>query len=442
MRDGCYWRQLSGGFARTLVAGLTLVAGFGWPGTIAAQEGWPNAFGGSAAGASAATGASADAAKNVIAVCRLKHKQYRASRASHKNQADDYWDSISTKRERRRAKVRKGVVLVAGDYVLNHPPAYRGLKKPRCKLPVAVAPNPKPKPVKPAKPPSKPLPVVADFLQAAKTIYGFVPRHTSERRYKLAYARETLAAGMTADQIVGVYALETGGIGPYARQSGIFITNNKCKARKPKGRAASTALGYAQLLSANSSATIALQGKIIAAKLAHMARQAKGGDAINLQLKSQTILRMHRDVKRYTRKRRRKNGWREYVAYGKTSKGHAIHALNLDADVGPMLQVLKLTRIRDAAAKKGFMRISGAQMELLNLVGYGRGLEMMRPVAHGASTANFLSRRGYFRNPVAKGRTAAQLLAKLGSIIAKRMRNCGSIEFLQAFHDVAQKQTP
>ena len=425
MREGHYWHRRLSGLVVALVVGLTS------PGIVSAQEGWPNGLGDAAL-------SRAEVARAAIANCRNNHKQYQASRDSHRRQSDTYWNSISTMRSLRRLKLRKAKKLATSDYVLNHPPKYQGIKKPRCKLPVKVEPAKPPKPVKPVKP-SKPLPVVADFLRAAKSIYGFVPRHTSERRYKLAYARETLAAGMTADQVVGVYALETGGIGPYSRQSGIFITNNKCQARKPKGKAASTALGYAQLLSANSSATIALQGKIIAAKLAHMARQAKGGSAINLQLKSQTILRMHKDIKRYTRRRRRKNGWREYVAYGKTGKGHAIHALNLDADVGPMLQVLKLTRIRDAAARKGFMRVTGAEMELMNLVGYGRGLEMMRPVAHGASTANFLSRRGYFRNPVARGRTAAQLLEKLRTIIAKRMLACGSVEFMRAFAEVSRR---
>ena len=63
--------------------------------------------------------------------------------------------------------------------------------------------------------------VVADFLQAAAEQYGFVPqRPASDLDFKRAYARAARAAGLTREQIVGVYAFETGGNGTYDTQAG------------------------------------------------------------------------------------------------------------------------------------------------------------------------------------------------------------------------------
>ena len=365
------------------------------------------------------------------AVCKAKRAAFSKSWSAHQRRAARYWSRIVAKRKQRRYRLRRGLVLRARDYVQKHPPVYKGPKWPKCRLA-----GDKTKPKKPEAVPRRKLPVVADFLRAAKRIYGFEPRATDERGYKTRYAYEALRAGLSADQVVGVYALETGGIGPYARQSGIFITDQNCRPRKAFGRAASTALGYAQLLSANSSATIKLQGPLIAAKLARQARRARGGHAIELQLKSQMIMRMRRDIIRGIRRYRNKNGWREFVGYGKTQRGLAVHALNLDADIGPILQVYKLLRIKKAAASKGFNRISGAEMELMNLVGYGKGLEMMRPVAARAPSSNFFSRKAYARNPLAKNLTARGLLKKIDNIIAKRMRKCGAVEFMQIFRRV------
>lgn len=399
---------------------VVMSAAAGSPAT--AQSFWADMLGNSRSSASTSSSLSENK-------CKAARKTFSIKWSAHQRALSKYWAIIEKKRKRRRAKMRRGKALRSSDYVMSHPPTYKGPRWPKCKLASDRVKKPKPK-----SRPSKPLPTVRHFLAAAKKIYGFEPRHTSERAYKANYARESLSAGLSAHQVVAVYALETGGIGPYARQSGIFITDQNCKPRKATGRAASTALGYAQLLAANSVAVVHLQGGLIADKLARRARrEATGGHAIALQLKSQLVRRMRRDIARATRRYRNKNGWREYVSIGKTRLGHAAHALNLDADIGPMLQVYKLLRIKKAAAKKGFHRVSGAQMELMNLVGYGRGLEMMHRTAANAASANFFSRKGYYRNPLAKNQTARGLLAKIDKIIARQMKKCGSIEFLRAF---------
>ena len=96
--------------------------------------------------------------------------------------------------------------------------------------------------------------MVADFLKAAADHYRFVPqRPASDAEFKRAYAREAKAAGLTRDQIVRIYAFETGGNGTYDVQSGLTHP-------RPNARAISTAVGYNQLLTTNSVSLLAGYG--------------------------------------------------------------------------------------------------------------------------------------------------------------------------------------
>ena len=67
------------------------------------------------------------------------------------------------------------------------------------------------------------------------------------------------------------------------------------------------------------------------------------------------------------------NVWKEHRVFSRTPKGLAIHALNLDGDVGPWLQVLKLKGLREEAAKAGMFSLNGAEIELMNLSGPATG---------------------------------------------------------------------
>ena len=62
-----------------------------------------------------------------------------------------------------------------------------------------------------------------------------------------------MRGGLTRDQIVGVYAFETGGNGTYDMQAGL------CRTR-PGARAISPAIGYNQLLSTNTVSLLAEDG--------------------------------------------------------------------------------------------------------------------------------------------------------------------------------------
>ena len=66
---------------------------------------------------------------------------------------------------------------------------------------------------KPAERKALTSPGIDDFLAAAKKYYGFEPTRISEREFKRRYAEESLALGLTKEQVVRVYALETGGNG-------------------------------------------------------------------------------------------------------------------------------------------------------------------------------------------------------------------------------------
>ena len=84
--------------------------------------------------------------------------------------------------------------------------------------------------------------------------------------------------------------------------------------------------------------------------------------------------------------------WDSHVAFARTPKGLGIHAINLDGDIGPWLQVVKLNGLKEMAEKAGIAALTGAEIELMNLAGPGTGLEMMRPAARDAPTPNFFER--------------------------------------------------
>lgn len=374
---------------------------------------------------------SGPAQAEVDAHCEVIAAPYKAALNDYISKASNYWRAIEKKKAIRKSKKRRGHAVTRNDYVLTHPPSYSGPKRPKCldEQQKKAAPSKKKKGTE--------IGVVADFLRAAKKEYGFVPRPSNEKEYKKIYAVEALAAGLTAEQVIGVYSLETGGIGPYYRQSGIFPIDYNCNIITPKGRAASTALGYAQLLGANSAVMVKEHGDEIAKRLEFSALMESPKRREELQRKANILRKMSRDVKRGILRYRNRNNWREFVSFSKTSKGYAVHAVNLDPDIGPLIQVRKLKKIVSVAARKGFENISSAELETLNLVGYGRGLEMMTPAARGVPTANFFSRKGYERNPVAKDVTAKGLTEKIASIIEKRKENCGAQEFIEIFRAVS-----
>jgi hypothetical protein len=144
-------------------------------------------------------------------VYRRKLEEYTAARRRYEAEADAYWRSIADKRRLRHAKLRNNQEILLSDYVLTQPPVYVG----------------PPKPIDPSAPseeapPRTYVPVVADFLRAAAKEFNFAPQQPqNETEYKRAYVKVAAAAGLTKEQVVRIYAFESGGDGKYDVQAGL-----------------------------------------------------------------------------------------------------------------------------------------------------------------------------------------------------------------------------
>jgi hypothetical protein len=349
-----------------------------------------------------------------LADYQTKLAQYLRARQAYEDEADAYWNAVIEKRRARNAKRRDHVAVQLTDYVLTQPPLYAG--PPRPLDPAAPGPPPEERP---------PIPVIADFLKAAAEQYGFVPqRPSSELDFKRAYARAAAAAGLTRDQIVGVYVFETGGNGTYDMQAGVSPT---------RPRAISPAIGYNQLLSTNSVSLLAEHGGRLLAALRQKAKTPSGDAMPAMERKIAALKRMIAFCRSVP------NHWNEHDRLAKTTAGGlGIHAANLDIDIGPLLQVQKLLNsVRFARAKGHAAPLSAAELELMNLTGDGNGFDMVtmsRDLRERVPTANFFQRSGYERNPVAR-RTGvvAGLFAEIEGKMIRGAQSPGAKDLAAAF---------
>lgn len=339
---------------------------------------------------------------------------WEAARRPYEAAADAYWDAVADKRRVRNAKRRNNEQVLLEDYVLEQPPVYSGPPRP-------VDPNAPPGPQR-GEPP--PIPVIADFLHHAKTQFGFVPdQPDNDLEFKRAYARVALASGLTRDQIVGVYAFETGGNGTYDTQAGVTPT-------RPK--AISPAVGYNQMLSTNSVSMLAEHDDIVLATLRRKEQTLQGDARRAMARKIEAVRRMIAYAKSVPRK------WSEYDRLAKqTAGGKGIHAIVLDRDIGPVVQTQKLLNSVLFARMKGYHSpLAAPELELMNLTGDSTGLDMVTmPAAFRARvpTSNFFQQIGYERNPVAR-RTGVvgNLIADIDAKMQRGAQAQGSKELAAA----------
>jgi hypothetical protein len=358
------------------------------------------------------------ASPQAIAEYRRKLKEYLEVRAAFEQEAGAYWSSISEKRRGRSAKRRERQPIGLDDYVLTQPPVYSGPKRPV---------NPEPEAEEPREPRErKRIPVVADLLKAAAEHFQFTPqRPASEVEFKRAYARVASAAGLTREQAVRVYSFETGGNGNYDMQSGL-------SASRPGSRAISTAIGYNQLLTANSVELIAEQGHELLKALTSKAAQLSGPSRTAMDHKIAVLKRM------VALARSVPDEWAQHEKLGNTPQGWAMHAMVLDIDVGPLLQTHKLLTSVIFARAKGYGRpLTAAELEMMNLTGDGTGLDMVtmpQAMREQVPTSNFFQRSGYERNPVAiRNNTVAKLLDVTDSRMDSNSNLPGAKELAAAF---------
>jgi len=337
--------------------------------------------------------------------------EYNKARQSYAAASDAYWNLISEKRQLRNTKRARGEQLSITDYVLVQPPIYTGPPKPQNPLKLEL--------------PSRPayVPLVADFVAAARQEFKFTPRFPqSESEFKHAYAKIALAAGLTRDQIVRIYGFEATGNGNYDVEAGLEYNKH--------GRAITTALDYNQLLATNSVEILAENGNEFVRQF-----DTKSGIFADQQQSLDGKIEILRRMVAFARSV--PDAWGQHEILANTPKGLGVHALNLDLDVGPILQTQKLLDSIVFARRKGFSRaLTAAELEMMNLTGDGNGFDMVTmPLAwrEQVPTANFFRPSGYADNPVAqRNNVVAKLIAATDARMDEEIKKPGARE-LAAF---------
>jgi hypothetical protein len=343
---------------------------------------------------------------------------YQQAQQTYTAAASAYWNSIAEKRKIRNAKRANQTPIVIDDYVLTQPPIYTGPPAPLNPLPPSV-------PTAPSVAP-KPIPVVADFLAAAKQRFNFVPQAPQrEIDFKQAYAKAAAAAGLTKDQVVRIYGFEATGNGTYQVQAGLEYG-------KPGEHAVSTALGYNQLLATNSVELMAEQGdqfvKALTVKAASLPNPAKQ----LLEAKIAVVQAMIAFCNTVP------DDWGQHQILASTPKGLGIHAMNLDIDVGPLLQTQKLLNSVLFARAKGLSQaLTAAELEMMNLTGDGNGFDLNSlPQAwrQQVPTSNYFDQGGYEENPVVeRNNVVATLLAATNAQMDDEVKKPGALDLAAVF---------
>jgi hypothetical protein len=348
-----------------------------------------------------------------IAAYRRALAEYLQARDAFAAVDHGYWRSIAQKRALRSAKRAHGEQIVLDDYLLTQPPKYTG----------------PPKPVNPEAPQEKAprayVPVVADFLAAAKQQFNFVPQlAANELEFKRAYAKAASAAGLTRDQAVRVYGFEASGNGTYDVQAGLEYN--------PNARAISTALGYNQLLTTNSVELMAEAGALFIKALQAKAAQLPGDAKKALEAKIAIVERMVAFAQSVP------DDWGQHGVLAGTQKGLGVHAMNLDVDVGPMLQTQKLMMSVLFARAHGYnAALTAAELEMMNLTGDGSGFDMVTMPPEWRDkvpTSNFFQESGYQENPVVqRNNVVSKLIAATNAEMDGQIQKQGAKDLAAAF---------
>ncbi|MDP1640377.1 MAG: hypothetical protein Q8L61_05615 [Hyphomicrobium sp.] len=351
--------------------------------------------------------------KAAMAEYRKKLAEYTKAYDAFDKIAGPYWRAVTDKRSRRRTKVANNIRLTADDYVMTQPPVYTGPDKPE-------------NPLQPGK--KSDIPDATDFLANAQAEFGFVPEAPADEvAYKRAYAKVAAAAGLTKEEAVKIYGFESGGNGKYDIQAG--------REYDMKARVISTALGYNQLLTTNTVGLLAEDGDDF---LAALNAKAQGADAGRKAALADKIAKLKKMI---AFSRTVPNDWNAHGRLANTPKGIGVHALNLDIDVGPLLQTRKLTTSVEFAKRKGYTApLTAAELEMMNLTGDGNGYDMVtmpKALREKVPTTNFFQRGGYERNPVAaRNNTVAKLIAATDAKMVSEAKLPGAKDLAAAFDAV------
>lgn len=353
-----------------------------------------------------------------MAEYRRKLRDYTLVSQSYETEAQAYWNAVVEKRRERSAKRRSGQSVTLDDYVLTQPPIYSGPPRPI-------------DPSAPDRPPPQPrdkkyVPTIPEMLASAQRFFQFVPqRPASESEFKRGYARAVAAEGVPPDIAIRLYAFETGGIGTYDVQSGLLNA-------RPGAKPLSPAVGYNQLLITYTMHLLADQGDDFLRALHAKAQGLSGDRREAMHAKIAALKRMVAFARTVPA------DWNSQEKLGETEQGWGVHAVLLDIDIGPLLQARKLTGSFRYARMRGHRdKLSAAEMQMMNLMGDGSGLDIITmPLAmrERVPTSNFFQRRGYERNTVAiRNNTVAKLLAATDVRMDAGSREAGARDLAAAF---------
>ena len=344
-------------------------------------------------------------------------RAYADARQAYTETAQSYWDLIGRMRKLRASKRASGAEIAINDYVLTQAPVYTGPPRPaNPSVPLEQQPVPTP----------SAIPVVSDFLAAAMQQYGFVPRTPqTEVFFKRAYAKVASTAGITKDQVVRIYAFEATGNGTYYTQAGLEYN-------KPGEHAVSTALGYNQLLATNSVELMAEQGDEFLKALNKKAAQLPPDQKALLLNKIAIVQKMIAFSASVP------DDWNQHEILAGTPNGLGVHAMNLDLDVGPLLQTQKLLNSVLFARAKGITAtLTAAELEMMNLTGDGSGFDMVTlPLSWRSRvpTSNFFQQLGYEENPVVqRNNVVSSLIAATDAAMDEEVQKQGARDLAEAF---------
>jgi hypothetical protein len=130
--------------------------------------------------------------------------------------------------------------------------------------------------------------------------------------------------------------------------------------------------------------------------------------------------------------------WSEHDRLANTPRGLAVHALNLDLDVGPLLQTQKLLDSVVFARAQGYGGVlRAAELEMMNLTGDGNGLDILRmPQAwrDRVPTSNFFQPGGYERNPIAgRSKVVSKLIGATDAVMDQESKLQGAKDLAALF---------
>src|SRR5262249_12976264 len=192
------------------------------------------------------------------------------------------------------------------------------------------------------------------------------------------------------------------------------------------------ALGYNQLLATNSVELMAEKGdqfiKTLSEKAAQLSEEAKA----TLQKELAVLKRMISFCRSVP------DSWSEHDKLANTPKGLAVHALNLDIDVGPLLQTQKLLDSVQFARAQGYgTLLSAAELALKNMACDGSVVDILRMppgLSEQVLSENMFQLVGYERNPIAgRYNVVSKLLAATNAVMDQESKLSGAKELASLF---------